>query len=207
MKISLAAIPVLFSLDTAESLAFSTDPTSRRNALKQAFLASTSTILVISNNPINPHCTIEACRPKARNCIRTTWTSPESMTKSEAIDAIRKVLNSYPRNGQNGVDCNGWTLVNDSLDGDEKNTGRTARLEYKSCVGPAALAINLGQPFIDDLKLEMQDSNASGVLVVEVKSSSRMGSTDLFVNKKRIEFLGSELRKLGWNVPDVKYGV
>ena len=132
------------------------------------------------------------------------------MTRSEAIDAIRNVLNSYPRNGQNGVDCNGWTLVNDSLDaGDEKNTGSTstARLEYKSCVGPAALAINLGQPFIDDLKLEMQDSNASGVLVVEVKSSSRMGSTDLFVNKKRIEFLGSELRKLGWNVPDVKYGV
>ena len=75
------------------------------------------------------------------------------MTRSEAIDAIRNVLNSYPRNGQNGVDCNGWTLVN------------------------------------------------------EVKSSGRMGSTDLFVNKKRIEFLGSELRKLGWNVPYVKYGV
>jgi len=142
---------------------------------------------------------LEACRPKARNCIRTTWTSPSSVNKAEAVEAIRSVLNTYPKNGQNGVDCSGWSLVNDSLD--EQNI---ARLEYRSCVGPAALAINLGKPFIDDLKLEIEETQNG--IQVQVKSSSRMGSSDLSVNKKRIDFLGDQLRLQGWSVPSLKYG-
>jgi uncharacterized protein (DUF1499 family) len=41
--------------------------------------------------------------------------------------------------------------------------------------------------------------------VVEVKSSSRMGSSDLFVNRKRLEYLGNKLRERGWSVPPPKY--
>lgn len=142
---------------------------------------------------------LEACRPKARNCIRTTWMSPPSMSKVEAVETIRSVLNAYPPNGQNGVDCNGWSLVNDSF-----NNSNMARLEYRSCVGPAALAINLGKPFIDDVKLEIEESQ-NGILI-QIKSASRMGSSDLFVNKKRIDYIGDQLRSKGWAVPDVKYG-
>jgi len=121
-------------------------------------------------------------------------------------------LNSYPQKGQAGVDCNGWSIVNDTLDGDTTSIA----VEYKSCVGPAALAINLGQPFIDDLKLEVKNADAvsssgggsgssSGSIVVEVKSSSRIGSSDLFVNRKRLEYLGNKLRERGWSVPPPKY--
>ena len=75
-----------------------------------------------------------------------------------------------------------------------------ARVEYKSCVGPAAIAINLGQPFVDDLKLEVENDGT-----VQVRSSSRMGSSDLFVNKKRVEYLGNSLRSKGWDIPAVSY--
>lgn len=103
---------------------------------------------------------------------------------------------------QSGVDCNGWNIVKDSLDAEAADI---ITLAYKSCVGPAALAINLGQPFIDDLKLELGKDSSSGGIKVEVKSSSRMGSSDLFVNRKRLQYLGKKLKGMGWNVPDPKY--
>lgn len=77
-------------------------------------------------------------------------------------------------------------------------------LEFKSCVGPAALAINLGQPFIDDLKFEV-GKDADGKMKVSVLSKSRMGSSDLFVNRKRLLFLGNQLKEQGWSVPYPKY--
>jgi len=98
------------------------------------------------------------------------------------------------------VDCNGWKIAKDSLDGDG-----ILKLEYKSCVGPAALAINLGQPFIDDLKLELGKSEKDGSIAVQVRSSSRMGSGDLYVNRKRLEYLGKKLKDVGWSVPNPKY--
>lgn len=121
------------------------------------------------------------------------------MSSGEAIASIRDVINSYPQEGQAGVDCNGWVVTNDSLDKDGKIT-----LEFRSCVGPAAMAINFAQPFIDDLKLEL-DKDSSGRITVEVKSNSRMGSSDLFVNRKRLLFLGDKLGKGGWNISDPKY--
>ena len=159
---------------------------------------------------------VEECKPKSHNCIRTQWTAPSYITKpSEVATILREVLNSYPTKGQSGVDCNGWTIVNDNVNEDTSIT--TLAVEYKSCVGPAALAINFGQPFIDDLKLEVtKNSNTitsslvgggsgSGSIVVDVKSSSRMGSSDLFVNRKRLEYLGNILRERGWDVPPPKY--
>ena len=113
------------------------------------------------------------------------------------------MLNSYPQDGQAGVDCNGWKIVNDALDNTDE--AGIIKLEYKSCVGPAALAINLGQPFIDDLKLELGKESSTGSITVEVKSTSRMGGGDLSVNRKRLEYLGRKLREKGWSVPSPKY--
>jgi hypothetical protein len=70
-------------------------------------------------------------------------------------------------------------------------------LEYRSFVGPAALDINLIQPFVDDVTLELDDSNKNNTdnsngnsvsIVVYAKFSSHMGSIDLFVNKKGLNF-------------------
>ena len=182
-----------------DALAACDTRSTRRSAIKQFFSAGGASLVSASLLIPQTSEALEACRPKARNCVRTTWMSPPSMSKVEAVERIRSVLNAYPQKGQNGVDCNGWTLVNDSLD-----NSNIARLEYRSCVGPAALAINLGKPFIDDVKLEIEESQ-NGILI-QIKSASRMGSSDLFVNKKRIDFIGDQLRSKGWDVPDVKYG-
>jgi len=180
--------------------------TSRRTALQNivtlSFTVAAATTTSSQLLPPEPANALEACRPKARNCIRTTWTAPSSTSKSEAIEMVRSILNSYPSKGQNGIDCNGWKIVDDSLENDR--TASTARLEYSSCVGPAAVSVNLAQPFIDDVKLEINES--SGRVLVDVKSSSRMGASDFFVNQKRMEYLGGELRRLGWEIPDVRYG-
>jgi len=40
---------------------------------------------------------------------------------------------------------------------------------------------------------------------VEVRSASRIGESDLGVNRKRLLFLGSALDSKGWTVPDPKY--
>lgn len=114
------------------------------------------------------------------------------------INTVREVINNYPINGQNGVDCSGWNIAADDLEGPSS----LSRVEYKSCVGPAAVTINLGRPFVDDLKVEIEDKER---IQVQIRSSSRMGSSDLFVNKKRVEFLGEALRSKGWIIPPVKY--
>ena len=182
----------------------------RRGVLKKAFYILPIVTSTTSN--IRPSNALEQCKPKSHNCIRTTWTAPSSITKlSDAAVEIRNVLNSYPQNGQAGVDCNGWKIVSDTFDttDTEAGGGGLIILEYQSCVGAAAMAINLGQPFIDDLKLELlndkSSNSTSGRIVVEVKSSSRMGSSDLFVNRKRLEYLGQELKQNGWDVPPPKY--
>lgn len=168
---------------------------SRRAALKKfALLVPVSAIATPSRSNA-----LEQCRAKSHNCIRTTWISPASVSSNEAIASIRDIINSYPQTGQAGVDCNGWVVTTDSLDKEGK-----IDLEFKSCVGPAALAINLGQPFIDDLKFEL-GKDASGRVIVEVKSNSRVGGSDLFVNRKRLIFLGGKLKEKGWDIPPPKY--
>lgn len=183
---------------------------SRREALKRAFLVSAAPVVAATASamvlpPIPAAVALESCGPKSHNCIRTTWTAPASIAAaSEVAKAVREVLDSYPMAGQAGVDCGGWRIANDALliDGEE-DSGLMA-LEYKSCVGPAALAINLGRPFVDDLKLEL-GKGPDGRFTVDLKSSSRMGSSDLFVNRKRLQYLGSKLKERGWDVPYPKY--
>lgn len=174
-----------------------TNVPTRRDVLGQAassFLAP----LVIGTLPANA---LEGCGRASHNCIRTAWVAPSSITTPSGVaQTIRDVLNTYPQKGQAGVDCNGWKIVNDALESD----AAIITLEFKSCVGPAALAINLGQPFIDDLKLEI-GKDASDKFKVNVLSKSRMGSTDVSVNRKRLIYLGNQLKEKGWSVPDPKY--
>ena len=185
-----------------------TSNNTRRNLFQKTFLTFTTNAALTASTTQKAYA-LKQCKPKARNCIRTAWEAPPSSIKNkeDAVNVIKNVLNSYPENGQNGVDCNGWSIV--------KDTDTTSSeiyiiaLEYKSCIGPAALAINLAQPFIDDVILEFEErklENDVMVLTVQVKSSSRMGSSDFNVNKKRIEYLGEKLRQQGWIVPNVRYG-
>ena len=57
---------------------------------------------------------------------------------------------------------------------------------------------------VDDFKLEL-GKDSSGASTVEVKSSSRMGASDLFVNRKRLIYLGDKLKEKGWGIPKPKY--
>lgn len=183
---------------------------SRRDIFKKTVITTSATFsfAVAPSSPlIQDANALDQCRAKARNCIRTTWAAPNNIDKEQAITAIKDALNSYPQKGQNGIDCNGWSIVRDTLSS-EDGVANFIALEFKSCVGPSALAINLAQPFIDDVILELSDvtTGEGKSIAVEVKSSSRMGASDLSVNKKRIENLGNKLRQQGWIVPDVKYG-
>mmetsp|Transcript_33620 Transcript_33620/g.41179 ORF Transcript_33620/g.41179 Transcript_33620/m.41179 type:complete len:207 (+) Transcript_33620:40-660(+) len=159
---------------------------------------STLPFLPLLTAPHSANGIVPPCKAKL-NCLRTKWSPPEGTGKEAAAATLREVLNTYPQKGQNGVDCNGWVITRDRL---LSNDDRSyIALEFKSCVGVAAYSINFGQPFVDDVVLEMGEDGS-----LEVRSASRMGSSDLGVNKKRIDFLGDGLRRRGWNVPEVNYG-
>ena len=181
------------------------DQPSRRRALQFVAVVAASLTMMPSKTlaakvPPSKTNEIEACRPNALNCIRTEWIPPKGTSKEDAIQTLRYVLQSYPMSGQNGVDCNGWNIVEDRFDNGSKNT---ARVEYKSCVGPAAITVNFGQPFIDDLKIQIIEKE--GIIVVQVRSSSRKGSSDLGVNRKRVLYLSKALSDKGWTVGDPRY--
>lgn len=133
------------------------------------------------------------CPEGSNNCVRTKWTPPSGTSKSETISILRKAINSYPQSGQeNGnVDGGGWTIAVDDLD-----SKGTARVEYRSSgKGVFAKLFNGGQPFVDDLRIEIDDSG-----VVQVRSQSRVGDSDFGVNTKRVIFLASMLQAQGWSV-------
>jgi uncharacterized protein (DUF1499 family) len=148
---------------------------------------------------------LKPCKSNSRNCVHARWIAPPGTSKSAAEKDLRDVLQLYPQVGQSNVDCNGWNIATDNLaeDGGMK-------VEYKSCIGPAAMSINLGRPFVDDVQLKILDlpvldGSASSNVIVDVKSKSRMGSSDYGVNKKRINWLANELHARGWDTPRASY--
>ena len=115
---------------------------------------------------------LESCPPKSNNCVRTTWTPP---SKDVAVADLKAVIDAYPQEGQNKVDLGGWSIASDNLESDG-----TARIEYLSDPkGNFARFLNRGKSFVDDLLIEV---GADGV--TEIKSSSRVGDSDLGVNAK-----------------------
>lgn len=107
---------------------------------------------------------------------------------------VKEVLSTYPQGGQAGVDKGGWKIVEDF------NGGDGARVEFTSGRGPFVWLVNFGKPFIDDVALQLTDRG-----VVEVRSSSRIGVSDLGVNQKRLQFLANALNERGWSCPEPKY--
>jgi hypothetical protein len=132
-----------------------------------------------------PTSALKPCLKGSANCIRTTWVSGGS--KEEATEAIQKCLAAYPQKGQNGVDKGGWTIAEGSLE------SGSARLEFLSGTGPRS--------FVDDLLMEVQEDGR-----VEVRSSSRIGYSDMGVNQTRLRHLAGALPKT-WNVPDPGYRI
>jgi uncharacterized protein (DUF1499 family) len=132
---------------------------------------------------------ILSCPPGSKNCIVTTWTIPKG--KGGNVKAsVLKILNSYPQAGQANVDKGGYKIV---------SSNSPIKVEYTSGIGTFAKLFNGGQPFIDDLIAVIGSDS------VTIKSSSRIGQSDLGVNQKRLKFLGGKAKALGWEVPEPKY--
>lgn len=138
---------------------------------------------------------LEACPAGSKNCIRTAWTPPKGTSKGDAAKTVKSVLASYPQEGQAGVDKGGWTWIKDNLSGSGAGS-----LEFKSGIGMFAKLANGGKPFIDDVALLIEKDG-----VVQVRSSSRIGQSDLGVNQKRLKFLAAKFKALGWQAPEPKY--
>ena len=153
MKISAALLTTTLA---SSASAYSVD---RRTALTQVASAGAAAAFGLAG-PANA---LDACPKGSNNCLTTTWTPPSGTSASAAADGLKKVIESYPQEGQNKVDMGGWTIVSDSF-----APGKTAAVEYKSGIGNFAKFFNGGKPFVDDLKLEIGSDG-----VVSVRSSSR----------------------------------
>lgn len=180
----------VFSLFLVSAAALTQQSSCNRREMLSSIVATGLASAVVSQ-PANA---LEACKRGSQNCIRTTWTPPAGSSKAASIASLKKVLEAYPQEGQGKVDLGGWELVEDNF------SSGSARLEYKSGIGNFAKMFNGAKPFVDDLKLEIDDSG-----VVEVRSSSRVGDSDLGVNQKRLAYLGNALKEAGWTIPDPKY--
>lgn len=166
----------------------------REQAPTRRDVLAAATLLVAAAAPVSAaNAAITACPPKSSNCIRTTWTAPQG-TKNIG-ESLQAILDAYPQQGQNKVDLGGWSVA----EGDLLKQGR-ARVEFRSGLGNFAKFLNGGKPFVDDLEIEVVDGNK-----IELKSASRVGESDLDVNRKRLQFLAAQANALGWEAPEPKY--
>ena len=147
-----------------------------------------------------PTSATQPCPAGSQNCVRTTWTAPVETTKETAVAQIKAVFNAYPQKGlaDKKIDLGGWKVADGSLD-----EGKF-RIEYSSGKGFFARLFNGGKPFIDDVLVEIVASSSSPV-IAEIRSSSRLGKSDLGVNPKRISYLAKQIRQQGWDAPKPTY--
>jgi Protein of unknown function (DUF1499) len=141
---------------------------------------------------------VGTCPRGSQNCIRTTWTPPAGTTPAQASQTVKQVLEGYPQEGYDGVDLGGWKLVDDQFDA---AVGKVSRIEVTSGIGNFAKFLNGGRPFVDDVWIQVDPDSG----IVEVRSSSRVGDSDLGVNKKRLTYFFKALAEKGWTVPEPKY--
>ena len=185
---------VVLSLSTAAALQIS-----RRDLAQAIGIGAAGAAGAVA--PVANAADIKACPKGANNCWSTAssdktslkpWTFPNKKT---AVNELRAALEAYPQQGQNKVDAGGWSFAVDELD-----KSGYARLEYKSGLGNMAKYFNGNQPFVDDLEVLVGGDSVS------VRSSSRIGDSDLGVNAKRLAYLAKDLKAKGWDVvtPPVK---
>ena len=108
-------------------------------------------------------------------------------------DKVLELLKSYPLEGQSDIDKGGWTIVKEGSD------DGSILLEYKSGIGNFAKFFNGGKPFVDDFTVQVTGNT------IDIRSASRIGDSDLGVNQKRLQYLVTKAREMGWDAPDPKY--
>jgi Protein of unknown function (DUF1499) len=138
---------------------------------------------------------LPCCPEGSKNCIHTSWTLLEPMDKATFAKAMLEILLTYPQEGQAGIDKGGWKIV----EGDLLETGKIS-LEFRCRLSLASFLLNCGSPFVDDVQISIVAPTK-----VELRSSSRIGSADFGVNRRRLLFLGQKARDLGWDVPEPNY--
>jgi len=153
---------------------------------------------------------VEPCPDGAKNCWSTgdtgdrkvaPWRWPPGTSRGDAIKTLREVIESYPQDGNDGVDKGGWYFTVDELSPLTSLTnlkGGYAELEFMSGLGIWAKLFNGGEPFVDDVVLNVGDESVS------IFSSSRVGQSDFGVNAKRVNYIAEGLRAAGWDAPGVK---
>jgi Protein of unknown function (DUF1499) len=141
---------------------------------------------------------VGTCPRGSQNCIRTTWTPPPNTSPAQASQVVKQVLEAYPQEGYDKVDLGGWKVVDDQF---SSSAGKVSRVEFTSGIGNFAKFLNGGRPFVDDVWIRVDPESS----VVEVRSSSRVGDSDLGVNKKRLAFFAKALSERGWTVPEPAY--
>ena len=173
---------------------------SRRDLAQAIGIGAASAATTLA--PVANAADIKACAKGANNCWSTASTDKTSLKpwtfpgkKADAVKQLRAALEAYPQAGQNKADEGGWSFAVDELD-----KSGYARLEYKSGLGNMAKYFNGNQPFVDDLEVLVGGDSVS------VRSSSRIGDSDLGVNAKRLAYLAKDLKAKGWDVvtPPVK---
>lgn len=97
------------------------------------------------------------------------------------------------------MDKGGWKFL---ANNDDNNN--VISVEYKSGIGNFAKFFNGGQPFVDDL-VAVVGKKDDATTAVTIRSSSRVGDSDMGVNQKRLQFLAAQARSQGWQVPEPKY--
>jgi Protein of unknown function (DUF1499) len=170
---------------------------SRRDIFRSVAITAAGSVLVSSSSPFPADATVPACPKGSKNCIRTAWIAPAGTSTKDISKTVGTIFESYPQSGQADVDLGGWTNVEGKLLAGDTS----AKYEYSSGVGKFAKFFNGGKPFIDDVLIEINDTN------VDIRSSSRVGDSDFDVNKLRLQYLGQKVKDLGWTVlvPDLKY--
>ena len=121
-----------------------------------------------------------------KNCLSSTdarskvgyWKWPSSLGREDALAQLQRVLESYPQEGQAGIDGSGWSVAQGSL------SEGYMRVEFVSKV----------YKFVDDLEFRAEADR------VAVRSASREGGYDFGVNQVRLRFFTAALKKEGWDV-------
>ena len=169
---------------------------------KQQQQATTMKFLqfLIPQTPI-PTSATEPVPKGSLNAIRTTWTAPSSTvtTVEQASRDIKGAFEAYPQEGQSDIDKGGWEVV----DGGSLNDTKF-RIELTSGSGFFAKLVNGGEGFKDDVLVEIFVEDPT-IIRAEVRSSSRMGKSDMGVNQKRLQFLADQMRSSGWDAPNPEY--
>lgn len=107
------------------------------------------------------------------------WKPPANDPKP--LQTLSSVVKSY-KAGQGGVDGGGFAVI--------KETDSYLYCQFES----------LKKGYIDDVEFAAIAKGAGGI---QVRSASRVGSTDFGVNALRLNYLASQLRDKGWTIDEI----